>query len=806
MLGYNFTHCGLSHLKFGGGLTVKTRHSNPRHVSICLAALAFSLFAGPAYAQDGNGDDQTGSNGDETEIVVSGRFLDTGAKSATKMDIAVLDTPMSVSAYTGEFLEAVETTNISDLYRYMTGVQRAGNTGYDITLRGFKTAANDRNAILTDGLPGLTVRFGSPPTVGVDHIEVVKGPTSVLYGQAQPGGFINIITKKPQERSSYEFALRGTEGLSSFGRQHGILASVDLTGPIDDDGKLLFRVVGEIGDSKGFRSHSYEKPIYFAPGLTWNIGPDTSLTLTGEYRKVRTHYDSYLVAPLRDATKIAAINTSYQNPSDELYEKGTIGNIFFHHEFSPALKLNASYRYVDHVDTAFGYDVVGFRNATTLSRRARGQDNKRTYSFADVNLSAKFDTFGIEHQLIFGGTIGKEGSDFNRLQFFNAPATGVNSLDIAVVNPVYNTQPLSFYPLCNLGGSAVGTTIAACSGAGSQLTWRVTTQKSKGAYISDLITLHERIKLMVGLRYADERQKIVERRVAGVAPQSKADNAWLPLAGLLFQPVLDRVTVYASYSTSYVPVAASNQNIFGRNPFRPTRASSIEGGVKWELLDKRLTGSFAVFDIKKKDTINTFSCPTTAAQAIALGLVPAGYVLPVGTTFATGTCSAELGGERSRGFELEVAANPVDGWNLTAGYAHINARVTKSQVAAQVDARLLNSPRDAFNIWSRYDLEDGPLKGLGFGLGVAYIGDRVGFLPSATTPAGVAASNVLLPLKSYTVVDLGVYYKISKNIDLTFKVSNLFDERYLESAGATADINIVPGQPRTGTLSLRAKF
>src|SRR5438067_664803 len=161
-------------------------------------------------------------------IVIEGRrFTDTGASSATKLQIPVLDTPFSVDAYNGNFLKAVETHNVSDLYRYMTGIQRAGNTGYDITFRGFKTSGNDRNAILTDGLPGLSVRFGSPPTVGTDHIELVKGATSVLYGQAQPGGFINIITKKPLFHAFNEVELRGTKGIGTFGRQLGGTVSFD---------------------------------------------------------------------------------------------------------------------------------------------------------------------------------------------------------------------------------------------------------------------------------------------------------------------------------------------------------------------------------------------------------------------------------------------------------------------------------------------------------------------------------------------------------------------------------------------------
>lgn len=781
-----------------------------RLIGSSMLALAM-ISATPAWAQEAT--DETAKG--EPEIVVTGQFLNTGASSATKLDIPVLDTPFSVSAYNAEFMKAIETTSVSDLYRYMTGVQRAGNTGYDVTLRGFKSGGGDRNSIMTDGMPGLSVRFGSPPTIGVDHVEVVKGPTSVLYGQAQPGGFINIISKKPSARRHLEVNLKGATGIGPLNRARSFTGSFDVTGPIDADGALTFRVVAEAGDIKGFRDYAYEHPVYIAPSLAWKIADGTKLTLMGEHRATRTHYDNYLVVPNRDVSLITNYTASYQSPNDYQIERGTVGTVLFEHEFSSALKFNAAYRYVDHFDSAFGYDNNTIRTVTQpgvptlLGRRARGQENIRTYGFLDVNMSADFEMLGIGHKLIVGGTIGKETSNFNRTQFYTAPATGANSLDINIQNPVHNEQPLSFYPLCNTG---TGLTVAICSAAGSSLTWRDSTQKSKGAYISDLITLHKMFKVMLGLRYADEQQDSVELRIPGSPAQSKRDTAWLPLAGLIFQPQ-ENISIYGSFSTSFVPVAASQQDVFGLNPFRPTKAESIEGGIKAELFDKRLTATLAYFDIKKKDTINTFTCPAnlaalnayiTANAITAPSNAPrdtAGNLVP-----ATGTCSAPIGGERSKGFEFEVSANPVEGWSLAFGYAHTQARVSKSNVATQNGARLTNAPDDAFNIWSRYDFQDGALKGLGFGIGIAYVGERVGYLPAATVPTNIPASNELLSMKAFTLVDLGLYYKVSEHTDLTFKVSNLFDKRYIESTGFSGDIQMLPGQPRLATFSMRFGF
>ena len=735
------------------------------------------------------------------EIVIQGhRFTDTGASSATKLQIPVLDTPFSVAAYNGNFLKAVDTQNVSDLYRYMTGIQRAGNTGYDITFRGFKTSGNDRNAILTDGLPGLSVRFGSPPTVGTDHIELVKGATSVLYGQAQPGGFINIITKKPLFHEFNEFEMRGSMGVGTFDRQLGGTASFDSTGPLDAGGHFAYRVVGEIASTRGFRKDSYEDPIYIAPGITWKIDDRTRVTLQGEYRRVKTHYDTYLVSPNRDASLIAPIDTVYQEPNDYLLERGLIGNLFVTHNFSNKVTFNLGYRYVDHKDTQENFDVVGFKSTaplTTITRRARGQINKRTYNFVDANLTAKFDTLGIKHTLLLGGGGGEETASLDRTQFYNCLAPTCTSLDLNIYHPVIGlAPPLSSFPLDN-------------SPTGANLTWRYTKQDSIGLYASDLIEFNRYLKLMVGGRWADEVQTIQDlRKPAGVT--RKHDRKSLPLAGLIVEPTKG-VSLYASYSTSYVPQAAASQDVFGLNPFKPTFAKSYEGGIKTELFEHRLSFTAAYFDIEKTDVLNTFNCPATlaalnayiAANGIA---VPAnaprdasGKLIP-----ASGTCSTQIGAERSRGVELELNATPVEGWTITGGYAHTHARITKSNLAYQVGARETNSPDDAFNFWTRYDFKSGPLANLGAGLGLSYIGKRAGLLPTAAVDP--RPENGTLPLHAYTTVDVGLYYHPTEALDFTFKVTNLLDERYIESAGFTGDINLVPGTPRFATLTARYHF
>ena len=252
-------------------------------------------------------------------IVVKGKFIDTGAKSAMKLDIPVRDTPFSVTSYSESFMKAIETTNVADMYKYMTGVARTVGSGNDLNMRGFSMTAEDRNAILVNGLPGLAGRFGSPPTVAVDHIELVKGPSSVLYGAAQPGGFVNIVSKRPESSPSATLDLKGLSYRGAgvgFGDATGWSGSMDLTGPIDAAKIFRYRAVAEYLDRDLFRTGAWEKTSYFAPSLKWRPTSTTSATIIAEHRKSDNAYDLGLAAPLNDVSRLAPSKTRYQQPGD----------------------------------------------------------------------------------------------------------------------------------------------------------------------------------------------------------------------------------------------------------------------------------------------------------------------------------------------------------------------------------------------------------------------------------------------------------------------------------------------------------
>ncbi|HRP74688.1 MAG TPA: TonB-dependent receptor [Xanthomonadaceae bacterium] len=731
-------------------------------VSLCLATHA-------VQAQDADDSERPAHDEATTldSVRVTTKFVAAGAKSAMKQDLTVMETPYSVASYSDSFMKAIETTNVADMYNYMTGVRRGGNTGYDVSIRGFKTTQADKNAIMIDGMPGVAGRFGSPPTIAAESVEVVKGPASILYGAAQPGGFVNIITKKPKAESAALLDIRAStfSGAGwSFGDRNGYNIAADFTGPIDQDQRLLYRLVAEYSDKDGFRYNSWDEGHYIAPSLAWHVTDATQITAAFEYRKRENSYDNnLLVAPNKDARLIADIRTRYQEVGDTAEEEATSATVTLSHYFDNGGIFNLAARRVSGEDYAQGFDNVSvLADNMTLRRRAREQANERTYKYFDGNYSQVFNTGAVEHKFIVGATYGVDTTDFERIRFFDCPAVATNPCNVNVYDPVIGlVAPLSTFP----------------TATGPQK-HRNTINTSKGVYVSDLMSLSEKWKLNLGLRYADEKQRTQDKFNPPFAVNKTTSTAVLPTAGLLFNPV-PQLTLYASYATSYRPQGAGVQDAAGNpNPFDPEDGRQYEIGAKAELLDNRLTTTLALFDIEKSNTIAAIAC----------------------NSGVLGTCSQQVGAERSKGGELEVNYQVNENFQLIGGIAYTDAYIAETHAAGNaplVGAQLTNSALKSANLWVRYDFTEGALRNFGIGAGVSYSSEVAGSLPSANDPR-------VLVLPSYTVADLALYYRIADRYDLTLKAGNLFDKRYFEGVNSTTnEIGVVPGVPRNVTLSVR---
>lgn len=695
-------------------------------------------------------------------ITVQGKFFDSKAKSAMKMDVSVLETPFSVQSYGEAFIEAIEAKDLGQMFSYMTGVKKAGLTGLDITFRGFKSTGDDQNSVMVDGLPGLAGRFGSPPSIGLQSVELVRGSMSVLYGQNQPGGFINLISKKPEFNYATQLGISGT-GYSghgiSLGDRTGVRAEFDTTGRFDDEGTFLYRLIGDFGDKDSFRDYNFDRGKYLAPSVTWNIGAATYLTAQLEYRENTSSFDQGLVAPNRDIRLVAPITTYYSEPDSQREEEGTTKTLFFSHTFANDWVWNSAFRSVDYDSEQKEFSHVGVRpNGITLNRRARHLQTERQYDNFDTNVTMNLETGSIGHKVIVGINGGETTTVEDRLKFFNSVCPGVNCFDINIYNPVYGVAP----PFNSIPASNPNTP--------TNLTKKQAERSNHAFYISDLISFGDHWKLSLAARNFSEKSQVEELRQPNAPIVKKTSkDSFLPMAGLLFMPN-DKWTIYGSYSESYVPADPADQDINGVNSFEPLMGEQYEIGAKTEgLMDDRVSASIAVFRIDQTNLMNSFSCPL-------------------------GVCYNQLGQGRSSGAEFEANVRPTDNWQLTFGYAYTDAKVMASIDPIQVGQQLPNAPRHTANIWSSYSFDSG----FGLGVGLSHIGDYQGLVTTTAAPQ-------LMPMPGYTVADIALSYKFDRYA-LNLKIGNVFDKTYYEGTGLTAPVQIVPGAPRNVTLSLRMNF
>ena len=739
-----------------------------RLLILAVTATAF-LGLSQAIAEEAASESSQADQDEEIEeIVVTGRFIGETGRSALKSDVPLHDVPITVSSYTDEFMKAIETTKLSDLYDYMTGVQRAGNTAYDITIRGFASGGADRNTLMVDGLPGLAVRFGSPPTINAERVEVVKGPASVLYGQVQPGGFVNMVTKKPQAEAATNLRFRTQTyygDQSDAGDALGYTLSLDSTGALGSDDTWLYRVIMQYGDNAGFRDFGNDEDIFIVPSITWNPSADTSITAFVEHRNETVSWDDGLVAPnnAAGAPDIGLVSqditTTYQEPGAKNDEKGTTYGVSFSHNLRPSLELRGNYRGVDHEDQRTATDIRGTRTCHSASvagqldptevcvlRRQRDQLNVRTYYFGDLGLVWDLSFTNMEHKILVGANWGEEVADFRRIDF----AANNDTYDISLYNPVY--------------GQA--TPNAPRAGA-----WAVTTYESLAVYVQDQISLGEKWKVLLGGRYEDFDIVAGSARDPSDrnwrASQTTQGSAFVPMAGLLFQPN-DSMTYYVSYSESFNPPRPGRLDINGDIFEDPEEGVQVEIGLKADFMDGRSSVTLAAFNLEKRNSLQQIG--------------------------RTGVYQL-TGSEESQGFEFETNYSVTERWQILAGYSKIDAKVKDDVNTLIIGQQLRNSPEHTASMWNRIQLNDA----FSMGLGVSYISDRFGTTPNS----GGDARRLDLP--GYTLIDLAFYYNDdARGLNATLKFGNLLDEQYYPS-GFTA-VRINPGAPSNVTFSITKMF
>ncbi|MCE8420273.1 TonB-dependent siderophore receptor [Rhodovulum sulfidophilum] len=538
------------------------------------------------------------------------------SRAATKTATPLIETPQAISVVTEAELETRQVQSVGAAIRYNSGVLGdywgGADLRYDKTLiRGFDSAQYLNGLKLSKGrFAGL----GRPEPFGLERIEVLKGPSSVLYGQNAPGGLVNLVSKKPTSETIREI----NTSVGTFGRRQG---SFDFGGEIDAEGKFQYRLVGLARDSGTQTDHGRDNRQYLAPSLRWTPTSDTTFTLLGSYLREDLGNQVNVLPPVGTLTSASfgKIPTSFYagEPSFDKFIRTSrsIGYEFEHH-FDDIWTVRQNLRF-DRQDADYRY--VSYSGAalagTTMSRKRSFVDQSLESFAVDNQAEAEFETGFVSHDLMVGLDHRYIDSAF---RFGTAAAS---SLDIE--NPVYGT-PVSMPPTTRS---------------------EETDQHQTGFYLQDQMRLG-RWAFTLGGRYDVVSSSTRNRLTNTVVDQDDEKFTWR--AGVVYLAE-NGLAPYASYSTSFEPTPGSD---FDGEAFKPTTGEQFEIGLKYEPAGFDGFVTLSAYELTQQNVTTTD---------------------PVNTRF-----DVQTGETRVRGIELEGVAALSDRLNVKASYTYMDGKVTQS--------------------------------------------------------------------------------------------------------------------------------
>ncbi|KAI9135051.1 TonB-dependent siderophore receptor [Acaryochloris sp. CCMEE 5410] len=625
------------------------------------SGLTFSIAATPdTLAED-----------EEVEITVTANpeegYAPSTASVGTRTDSPIRDVPQSIQVIPKQIIEDQQAIGVEEVVENVGGVTFLGNQdsrGLNFSIRGF-----DNVPVLQNGFRLFGGDSVEPEVANLERVEVLKGPASILFGQSEPGGLINLIRKKPLSEPFYKLQIQG-------GNRGFVSPSVDLSGPLDKDGNLLYRLNALYRREDSFRDYTSSFDRFFVgPSLTWNISDQTDVTFSLEYIKEDNPADFGTLA-FGDGIANIPLSQVTNNPDDTVDKTFLKVGYNLEHRFNDKWKLRNEFSYIyDKYD--YGVLALPFsldEPTGTLTRVFAAQFNENTFFNLNTSLQGEFETGSIRHNVVAGVDLSR--ADNNGATRFSPTPEFLSFLDI--FNPVYDPKPpFDTVPIAFGNDNSVN---------------------RLGVYLQDQIYLLDNLILVGGIRY-----DIVDRSnisiVTGIE-ETQVDEAFSPRVGLVFQPT-DYLALYANYSKSFNPTFERDDT---GEILDAERGEGFEVGIKAELIKDRLSATLAFFDITKSN------------------VATADPVIP----FA----SVTTGEQNSRGIDFDISGEILPGWNVIASYAYIDAKVTQDNTFP-IGNDLSGVPEHSASLWTSYEIQSGDAQGLGFGLGFNFVDDRAGDLENS---------------------------------------------------------------------------
>jgi iron complex outermembrane receptor protein len=592
------------------------------------------------------------------------------ALTATKTDTPIKETPQSISVVTRDQMDDQGAQTVGQALRYTAGVYSDGRAGsrYDsVFMRGFGGYGSTAGYVeYLDGLRMLRGISYAIPTLDeneLERVEVLRGPSSVLYGQANPGGIVNMTSKRPTTEPYHEVTM-------GFGTNDTYYSTYDMGGPVTDDKTVSYRLTGSGRTESADTDHNKSQRIAVAPSFTWQPNADTSLTLLTNYQyDPKSYYAPYLPAygTVWPNAAVGKISKSFDpgDPNYNSYERtqGSVGYQFEHH-IDDKLTVRQNLRYL-HVDSTFHAVSLASlsANQATLNRRATVSNENVNTVVVDNQGEVKFETGPVAHTLL-------TGLDYQWVYANRELGTATTS-SLSLTDPVYYRSISS----------------PAITSRTSQL------QKQVGVYSQDQMRVG-RWALLMGVR-EDDASVDTDVKLGGTS-SSLNKSAFTWRSGLVY--LFDNgLAPYASYSTSFQPQTGTT---YTGQALDPSEGKQYEVGIRYQPDGMKSSMTVSGYDL----TQSNVSVSDTAH-----------------TGFYTQT-----GEITSRGAEVEIKTSVTDNLNVIANYGYTNVVNTKTSDPTALGKHPVGAPKHIASLWGNYEFDRGELAGFGLGGGIRFVGSTAG--------------------------------------------------------------------------------
>ena len=673
---------------------------------------------------------------EEIEIIATDKAEDSyyvgNTSTATRTDIPLRDLPQSVQIIPQQVIEDRQATSLEEITTTSSGVTFSGDNlgrGANFAIRGFNNAA-----ILRDGFRVYNrAAQGIPETANLERAEIVKGPASVVFGESEPGGLINLVSKQPLSKPVYNLQLQ-------LGNNNFVRFPADLSGSLSQTAKLNYRLNTLYQYQESFRDFDNGLERFFvAPTLAWQIADNTDLSFGLEYTHETRPVDSgtaIIDGEPADIPRERILN----NPSDKGEREFINTGYTFEHRFNKNWKIANAFRYIsnnyDSNDDTLAVPFLIDENTGTVTRTFVEEDRAEDSFTLYTNVKGNVATGKIKHNLLFGIDLNHSQTDLStRFDPFPLNDSNPNLTAIDIFDPDYDAFPSPDPEAIDFFNNDE------------------VTNNRLGIYFQDKIDLLDNLILLAGLRYDTFDQTTTNNLDDSEVSQNS--DAVTPRIGIVYQPI-KAISLYSSYSQSFNPTPFLYNRSADGSLLEPESGEGFEVGIKGEIVPNRLAATVAYFAIDKENVVIEDGFNPFAAVAIDQ--------------------------QQSQGIEFDLTGKIQPGWNIIASYAYIDSEITEDDNSDFVGSRFPNIPQNSASLWTTYEIQQGNFKGLGAGIGLNYVDERQGGLPNS------------FEVDSYFLTNAALFYN-RQNWQFRLNFNNLFDVDFIETVNNSSVRNIDPGRP-----------